>query len=300
MAGPSYPGYRTRMKIVLLNAVFFMALGGSVAGGQSPGANRAPDSARMTSLDTVVITPSRSGAATRTSTVAVTTLSGNRLRRLPVRSVVGALAVAPGVAVVDVNSMGGNPRVVVRGFYGGGGTDYLPAPLDGVPIAALGSGAVDWDMLPRLGVSRLEVVRGGSSYIRGDAAIAGALNLLTEPELSRPSWRVAGGSRQSRDVSLFAGHATDTDGASLNIDALTSDGYRAHEQRKASTANAAYTRYVRGVAITLFGLAHGRHFDDPGPLPSTIADRRASNPFFHFDHAVESVDRAGIEFRELT
>src|SRR3954453_11069732 len=189
MAGPSYPGYRTRMKIVLLNALFFMALGGSVAGGQSPGANRAPDSARMTSLDTVVITPSRSGAATRTSTVAVTTLSGDRLRRLPVRSVVGALAVAPGVAVVDVNSMGGNPRVIVRGFYGGGETDYLPALVDGVPIAALGSGAVDWDMLPRRGASRLEIVRGGSSYLRGDAAIAGALNLLTQTGTSSRSWR---------------------------------------------------------------------------------------------------------------
>jgi outer membrane receptor protein involved in Fe transport len=288
------------MQIVPGCAALIAALWGSVTLGQNPGANRAPDSSRWVSLDTVVVTPSRSPGATRTSTVAVTTLSGDRLRRLPVRSVVGALAVTPGVAVVDVNSMGGNPRVIVRGFYGGGETDYLPALLDGVPIAALGSGAVDWDMLPRLGVSRLEVVRGGSSYIRGDAAIAGALNLLTEPGLSSPSWRIAGGSRQSRDVSLFAGHATDEEGASLNFDGLASDGFRAHEQRKASTVNADYTRYVGGGALTLFGFAHGRHFDDPGPLPSTITDRRASNPFFRFDRAVENVERGGIQFRQVT
>jgi outer membrane cobalamin receptor len=110
----------------------------------------------------------------RTSTVAISVLPGSLVRELPVRSIAGALAIAPGVAVIDANSVGGSPRVIVRGFYGGGETDYLPALIDGIPTAALASGAVDWDVLTRSSVGRLELVRGGSSYIHGDAAPGGA------------------------------------------------------------------------------------------------------------------------------
>ena len=158
---------------VVWRASVVTALCSSVAFGQMPGNSGTVDSVKVHALDTVVVTPERSATGIRASTVAVTVLSENHLRRLPVRSVAASLAMAPGVAIVDVNSIGGNPRVIVRGFYGGGETDYLPALVDGVPIAALGSGAVNWDMLPRTGFGRAEVVRGGSSYLRGDAAVSG-------------------------------------------------------------------------------------------------------------------------------
>jgi outer membrane receptor protein involved in Fe transport len=201
---------------------------------------------------------------------------------------------APGVAVVDVNSIGGNPRVIVRGFYGGGETDYLPALVDGVPIAALGSGAVNWDMLPRTGIGRAEVVRGGSSYLRGDAAVSGTLNLLTEAQARNRSWRIAGGSDGIRDATALVESVADNRVASLAFDHSASRGYRAHEERNASTLNAKLARYGAAGTLTLFASTHFRAFDDPGALPSTIADSRASNPFFRFDHASERVHRGGV------
>ena len=215
------------------------------------------------------------------------------VRVLPVRSVAGALTLAPGVAVVDANSLGGNPRVIARGFYGGGETDYLATLIDGVPIAALGSGAVNWDMLSRGGISRLELVRGASSYIHGDAAVAGALNLVTE-QMPMWSWRVAGGSHAIRDATVSGGFGTYDQRFDVSLDHDGSDGYRLHENRDASTLNARFSRYGDAGSVTVFASSHDRHFYDPGPLPSTTADRRAANQFFLFDHAKEKVQRAGV------
>ncbi|MEP6551057.1 MAG: TonB-dependent receptor plug domain-containing protein, partial [Gemmatimonadales bacterium] len=129
------------------------------------------DTAAIPHLDTVVVTPDRSATSIRASTVAVNALPGSLIRALPFRSVGDALAIVPGIAIIDASSLGGNPRIIARGFYGGGETDYVSAQIDGVPVAALGSGAVDWSMLPLEGLSRLELVRGATSYLHGDAAV---------------------------------------------------------------------------------------------------------------------------------
>ena len=282
------------MLSVVRRAAGVTALCSSAAFGQLPGKSGSIDSVRVHALDTVVVTPERSATSIRASTVAVTVLSENQLRLLPVRSVAAFLAVAPGVVVVDANSLGGNPRIIVRGFYGGGETDYMPALVDGVPIAALGSGAVNWDMLPRTGFGRVEVVRGGSSYMRGDGAVSGTLNLLTGGQTPERSWRLSGGSYGIRDATMLVAGDSETQRASVSFDHSTSRGYRAHEERQASTLNAKLTRYGAAGAVTLFASTHSRAFDDPGPLPSTIADTRASNPFFRFDRASEGVQRGGV------
>ncbi len=272
----------------------FTALCSSLAFGQIPGKSGRVDSVKVHSLDTVVVTPERSATSIRASTVAVTVLSENQLRQLPVRSVAASLALAPGVVVVDANSVGGNPRIIARGFYGGGETDYLPALVDGVPIAALGSGAVNWDMLPRAGSGRAEVVRGGSSYMRGDGAVSGTLNLLTDAQAPNRSWRLAGGSYGIRDATLLVDGVADSHRASLAFDHSASRGYRTHEERQASTLNGKLTRYGAAGTLALFASTHFRTFDDPGPLPSTTADNRANNPFFRFDRASERVHRGGV------
>ncbi|HZD86019.1 MAG TPA: TonB-dependent receptor [Gemmatimonadaceae bacterium] len=282
------------MTTVVWRACVVTTLCSSVAFGQLPGKSGTVDSAKVHSLDTVVVTPERSATSIRASTVAVTVLSENQLRQLPVRSVAASLALAPGVVVLDANSVGGNPRIIARGFYGGGETDYLPALVDGVPIAALGSGAVNWDLLPRTGFGRAEVVRGGSSYMRGDGAVSGTLNLLTDAQPPNRSWRVAGGAYGIRDATLLVDGVADSHRASLGFDHSASRGYRTHEERQASTLNGKLTRYGAAGTLTLFGSTHFRTFDDPGPLPSTTVDRRATNPFFRFDRASERVHRGGV------
>ena len=249
----------------------------------------------ITQLDTIVITPDRAATSIRTSTVAVTSLPNSWIRALPFRSVGDALAIVPGIAVVDASSIGGNPRIIARGFYGGGETDYLAAQIDGVPIAALGSGAVDWDMLPAGAFSRVELVRGATSSMHGDAAVGGTLNTLIPIAPAQLSWRAAGGSYGVADAALRTSRTLgESSVAEIAGDFRSSKGYRIGENRTASNLHAKIERYGSTSSLGAFVLLHGRDYKDPGPLLSSTVDRRAQNPFFRFDNAADRIDRAGI------
>lgn len=252
------------------------------------------DSVDITQLDTVVITPERSATGIRTSAVAVSVIPESWVRALPFRSPASALVAVPGIAVVDVNSLGGNPRIIARGFYGGGETDYVSAQIDGVPIAALGSGAVDWDMLSPVAVGRLELVRGATSYLHGDAAVGGTLNALTPVSPRDLFWRAAGGSYGLADAALRAMRGFGTGTAGISADYRSSDGYRTGENKTSSNVHAKIERYGGISSVAGFIQLHGRELKDPGPLLTTSPDRRARNGFFRFDRASDRVDRAGI------
>ena len=262
---------------------------------QQSGKLSASDSSRITQLDTVVITPDRAASNIRSSNVAVTSLPNSWIRALPFRSVGDALAIVPGIAVVDASSIGGNPRIIARGFYGGGETDYVSAQIDGVPIAALGSGAVDWDMLPPGAFSRVELVRGATSSIHGDAAVGGTLNARVPIAPAELSWRAAGGSYGVADGGLrMTRLLSETSAAEIAGDFRSSKGYRIGENRTASNLHAKIERYGDSSSLGAFILLHGRDYKDPGPLLSSTADRRGQNPFFRFDNAADRIDRAGI------
>ena len=245
-------------------------------------------------LDTVVVTPDRSPSTIRTSSVAVSTLPGSWIRALPFRSVGDALTVTPGIAVIDARPLGGNPRIIARGFYGGGETDYVSAQIDGVPIAALGTGVVDWTMLPPSAFGRVELVRGATSYLHGDAAVGGTLNALSSLGAREFSWRAGGGSYAVRDAAFGASRNVGSGDAGIAADYRSSDGYRIGDHSAASNVHARIEKFGNASSLGGFILLHGRQYDDAGPLLSTTADRRAQNPFFRFDHGSERADRAGI------
>lgn len=255
-------------------------------------------------LDRLVVTATRSSQRLAEAPAATSLLERGELSRPTVNRMVDALEQVPGMAILDFHGTGDDPQPVIRGFYGGGETEYLLLLLDGVPVTRLHDGRINWDLIPLAAVDRIEVVRGGLSPVWGDGALGGVVNLVTRRSGEAPSYhrveaRVGG-------VGLLAtsGYAAGTAGshaASVWGGLQRSDGFRNHSERKGGSAGASVdllpTRTSRG--LTLSTLHHWRDTENPGPLAQATLDQGASPqttlPIFRFDGALESRHRLGLD-----
>ena len=273
-----------------------LSLGHRPLAAQSP--NKTADSTHR--LDPIVVTAARVDAPLTTSAAAVTLLSSETLRRLPVHTVADALQYVPGMLVLQGDGLGRAPRLVVRGFYGGGETDYVTVLIDGVPATELATGQVNWDLIPLQAMESIEIVRGGASPLYGDAAVGGVVNLITRRDQPLARWRIAGGAFGQAQGGGVLGGRLGTHAASLFGDLSRSTGYRAHERREAASVGGSVALF-EGVShrLTLSALTHWRSFDEPGPLPDSTAARssRAATPFFRFDNTDERVHRLSLDGR---
>jgi outer membrane cobalamin receptor len=114
-------------------------------------------------LPSLIVTADRIPGILGTHTAMVTRLSSDDLARQPVQHLTDGLRTIPGLIVLNAGAMGEQPRLVIRGFYGGGETDYAAVLMDGVPLSSLGAGVANWDIIPLTAVRAIEVVRGSSS-----------------------------------------------------------------------------------------------------------------------------------------
>ena len=290
------------LRLITLTAFGALAAHGATLGAQSP--RRAADSvavrdsARGHTLDPMVVTASRVDAPLTTSAAAVTRLSGDALRKLPVRNIADALQFVPGMLVLQGDGLGQSPRLVVRGFYGGGETDYATVLIDGVPATELATGQVNWDLVPLEAIESIEIVRGGASPLYGDAAIGGVVNLITRRDQPVGRWRLSGGEFGQAQGSGVSGGSIGNHRASIFGDARRSTGYRAHEHRDgASVGGSLSLAEAPSHSLTLSTLNHWRAFDEPGPLADTSVARsdRAATPFFQFDNTKQRVHRLSLD-----
>ena len=249
-------------------------------------------------LQSVVVTADRLPAILGTNTGMVNRLSGDALSRMPLQRFSDGLRSIPGLVVLNGGSMGDQPRLVIRGFYGGGETDYAAVLMDGVPLTSLSATMANWDIIPIVAVRAIEVMPGSSSALYGDAALGGVINIITSSPIQSPArWLLTtgqygtvdgsgawSGSQGERQASVFGGYRH-------------SDGFRAHERSELNSigGSADLYRSERG-ALSLSVLDHGRKFDDPGPLPDSVFQKssRASVPFYRFDQTAEQLRRVSL------
>jgi outer membrane receptor protein involved in Fe transport len=270
-----------------------IALVAPVARAQNP---TVPDTAGH-SLPSVTITADRIPSDLGTSTAPVTRVSAGDLRRQPVQHLTDGLRGVPGLVVIDAGAMGEQPRLVIRGFYGGGETDYAAVLMDGVPITSLATGLADWDIIPITAVRAVEIVRGSSSALYGDAALGGVINILTVADVpSRPSWRFAAGQYGTVDGSGAWSGSNGDRHASLFGGYRRTSGFRQHERGDATSIGGSVDLYrSAGATLSLAALGHSRDYDDPGPVPlSGFEGPRSSLPFFRFDENAEQLRRLSL------
>ncbi len=269
---------------------------------------------RAASLDPAVVTAERVRTAIGAVTGSVTRLERDVLARLPGATFGDLLRYAPGFSLTDTDGLGFDPQVMVRGFHGGGEAEYVIVLVDGKPVQQIQTGLVAWDALPPLAsVEAIEIVRGGSSSVYGDAAIGGVINVITRagafggaaPRAPRDiTWDASAGAfgtqRFGFDIGTPVGRTAAGGRLSASAGLDRTDGFRDHAGRQSTRAQLGWRREdTDGSSLAIALRSHVRRYDDPGPLPSIVAEqnRSASDVFYRFDRTrdadhVLSVDHA--------
>ncbi len=133
------------------------------------------------------------------------------------------------------SSLAANPTTqgVSLRATGSSGASRTAVMDDGVPAGDPFGGWIYWSRFPRARISDVEIVRGSISDEYGSSAIGGVIGF--EPRAISPRTIITDfslGTLHSADFSLFAAHATGDStqtagawGASLAVDAATTDGY---------------------------------------------------------------------------
>lgn len=253
------------------------------------------DSLILRALDPIVVTAERTASTLFSSTVGVSLLSPEELSTLPSRNAASLLAFVPGISFLDFDGLGYAPQSVTRGFYGGGEAEYVIVMLNGKPINNMENGLVNWEAITSSPTTSIEVLRGGSSSLYGDAAIGAVINVRTEAPLETTKrFKISTGGFGVRG----AQGAIMNQKYSIQGDYNTSKGFRDHSKRRSGSLQGSY-RLVHepNRSLKVSGSANYREYDTPGSLRSSdqTKDGKESLLFFQFDGATEQTYRASLD-----
>lgn len=253
-------------------------------------------------LDEIVVVSDRTDVLLRESTWATSVISRSSLQQLSVRNLAEVLRYVPGLTFVEKDGSGHIPMAIVRGFFGGGETEYILLLVDGIPINDLRTGLAEWSQIPLSSIERIEILRGGSSAVYGDAALGAVVNVITNTsnEAKAFSSSLILGQQEERylDISYktrFRKHLLH-----LRASGNEADGFRAHSDWKNIFLNGRHDLAFQSPGSFYFNWVLQRlENNDPGPLtPEQISEnRQQNNSFFDQDHRRRDHLQVSLGFR---
>lgn len=268
----------------IFSAVIFLLISSSAALTQTS----QKDSSADHFLSTVVVTADRFPNRILTSTTAVNYIPSAEALKYPVTSLSEIFYTVPGIIINDKSGLGYDPVISSRGYYGGGEAEYALLFIDGVQINDLETGLITWNFLDINTIENIEIVRGGSSALYGDAAIGGVVNITTK--------------KHSKSFFAKAG-SFDTYSAGLNFSTPVNDYlinfYLAGEKTGGFRQNSSRTGFnfggncfidLRGNSYLKFSTNNQiQDLKKPGPFPEGIKgpSESYSLPLFKADKSDE-------------
>jgi outer membrane receptor protein involved in Fe transport len=137
--------------------------------------------------DQVVVAASLGGALAPQTGSSVTVVTQQEIEDEGPETLADALRNVPGVAINRTGQLG----AVTSAFIRGGNSNYNLIMIDGIPMNDFGGG-FDLAPLPVDGVDRVEVMRGPESALYGENAVAGVINVISEPGEGPPHFSFLG------------------------------------------------------------------------------------------------------------
>lgn len=117
-------------------------------------------------------------------------------------------------------------------------SDYIMIAIDGEPVIGRTAGTLELDRITVNNIERIEIIKGPSSSLYGNEAMAGVVNIITKtPEIG---WHANLGykfrSFNTHDAFLSANYKKEKFGVQLDFNRLSSDGYNLNPDEIALTA----------------------------------------------------------------
>ncbi len=230
------------------------------------------------SMEKVIVTASRQEEKIASVPANVTVITEQEITDSSAETVPELLRTTPGVVVNDITGNGRNITVDLRGF---GETASLNTLLliDGRRINQADLSGVDWTLIPKDRIQRIEILHGGrGAVLYGDNTAGGVINIITKKgdELAF-SGGLTVGSYQSLLSRLAVSGSAGSLSYALTGNFRTADGYRDNSGTNAKDIglNLEYFATER-LSVALSGAYHEDDTDIPGILYLSELDNGAS------------------------
>lgn len=136
----------------------------------------AQDSLKNTDLQPVVVTATRNERSLQALPMPVTLISGKILQTMGSLRLQDALTEQTGLIIVpQINAQGNGLQLQ------GMNPDYTLILIDGEPLIGRYTGSLELNRITVGNIRQIEVVKGPSSSLYGSDALAGVVNIITEP-----------------------------------------------------------------------------------------------------------------------
>ena len=144
-------------------------------------------------LGQVVVTATRQEEEVLRIPAHITVITDEDIQRSGADNVGDLLRTEAGLSVT--NTSGSSPAGIfidARGFNNGGGNgSRLLVLMDGRRINLVDTSNPDWAVIPVESIERIEIIRGSSTALYGDNAMAGVINIITKRGATEPSLRLS-------------------------------------------------------------------------------------------------------------
>jgi outer membrane receptor protein involved in Fe transport len=194
------------------------------------------------------------------------------------------------VAGIEVHEQGQGPGFAsdasIRGFSSDHSTD-VALWIDGVPVNEPVNGHAegynDWSLLMPQAVSSMEVLKGPTSAVYGNFAMAGVINVLTRERMTGQEFAIDGGANGRVDGTFFTGIDRPNTGLVLGLRGMRDGGWRPNSEQHLGQLYGRLVQQISSTATLDIGTQlYAAGWDSPGFLSVDQFDAGAfdnvSNP----------------------
>ena len=181
------------MKNRFLRSVFFSILIFSVfvTGVAVSTAAEVKDQRSAITMEEVVVTATRDREEVRQIPANVSVITSKQIEQSGATNVVEVLNKLDSIQFRDYSGNSSQAVIDIRGFGGDNPFGKTLILLDGRKMNRPDMSSINWLQIPLDNIEKIEVVRGASSVLYGDAAIGGVINIITKKGMGKPKFNAS-------------------------------------------------------------------------------------------------------------